>query len=177
MAHPTRGGSGSGFTAKHSFAKAYSFIGSEGHAFLSTTGEKIIARQGFARDRKTPTIVFIGKRNRHGSACPKCRGFESIATSQESASAPRLWITWSDTRESFFNAGSGHSVNKTRTSRPGARSAPWELRLNVIRVHQCSSVAQKSLRRARRRLHSGQCEALFTPRRLIRTFSSASMSR
>lgn len=74
MAHPA-GGSGSTFSTKHSFAKAYGFVGSEGATFRSTTGEKIAANQGMALDGVTRTIVFVGTRNRHGSACPSCWGF------------------------------------------------------------------------------------------------------
>ena len=74
MAHPA-GGSGSRFSPKHSFAQAYDFVGSKGATFWSMTGEKIAANQSLARDRITPTIVFVGEHSRHGSACPSCWGF------------------------------------------------------------------------------------------------------
>jgi hypothetical protein len=74
MAHPD-GGHGNRFCPKHSFTKAYAFVGTAGVRFRSTTGEHIYARQGLARDGVTPTIVFIGERNRHGSACKACWGF------------------------------------------------------------------------------------------------------
>jgi len=74
MAH-TNGGQGNRFNPKHSFAQAYAFVGIKGVEFLSTTGEHIYSRQGATRDGSTPTIVFMGERNRHGSACRACWGF------------------------------------------------------------------------------------------------------
>ena len=74
MAHPA-GGSGATFNTKHSFAKAYDFVGSKGATFRSTTGAKIVASRGTARDGVTRTIVFVGTRNRHGSTCSSCWGF------------------------------------------------------------------------------------------------------
>ena len=74
MPHPN-GGKGSWFNPKHSFTEAYVFVGDKGVNFRSTTDELIQARQGFARDGATPTIVVIGERNRHGSACKACWGF------------------------------------------------------------------------------------------------------
>lgn len=74
MAHP-KGGAGARFGAKNSFNKAYEFVGSKGVTFRSTTGEKISASLSMARDRVTPTIVFMGERNRHGSVCRSCWGF------------------------------------------------------------------------------------------------------
>lgn len=74
MAHPNSG-QGSRFYPKHTFTEAYTFVGADGVEFRSTTGERIHARQGLARDGVTPTIVFIGERNRHGSACKACWGF------------------------------------------------------------------------------------------------------
>jgi hypothetical protein len=71
MAHPARG-SGSTFSVKHSFAKAYEFVGSKGVTFRSTTGERIDANQGMARDGITRTIVFVGEHSRHGSTCAAC---------------------------------------------------------------------------------------------------------
>lgn len=74
MAHPN-GGKGNRFATIHSFTQAHTFVGAEGVTFRSTTGEQICARQGKARDGTTPTIVFIGERNRHGSVCSACWGF------------------------------------------------------------------------------------------------------
>ena len=74
MAHPN-GGSGPTFRTKHSFAKAREFVGTKGVTFRSTTGERIRATQRYTRDKATPTIVFMGERNRHGSVCPACWGF------------------------------------------------------------------------------------------------------
>lgn len=74
MAHPV-GGSGSRLVAEHGFAKVFEFVGTKGVTFRSTTGEAIYATRGVALDRITPTIVFMGERNRHGSACPRCWGF------------------------------------------------------------------------------------------------------
>ena len=74
MAHPS-GGSGGEFNAIHSFSDAYSFVGSRGVTFSSTTGERITATQSLTRDRTTPTIVFQGERSRHGSVCGACWGF------------------------------------------------------------------------------------------------------
>ena len=74
MAHPN-GSQGNKFYPKHSFGQAYTFVGIQGVKFRSTTGEHIQARQGLARDGVTLTIVFIGERNRHGSACKACWGF------------------------------------------------------------------------------------------------------
>lgn len=74
MPHP-RGGQGNRFNPKHSFAQAYAFVGTKGVKFRSTTGERIYERQGIAKDGITPTIVFMGERNRHGSACSACWEF------------------------------------------------------------------------------------------------------
>ena len=74
MAHP-KGGSGSRFAVRHSFTKAYAFVGPNGTTFKSTTGEPITARQGHTRDGSVDTIVFMGERNRHGSTCSSCWGF------------------------------------------------------------------------------------------------------
>ena len=40
MAHP-KGGAGSSFDPKHSFAKVYAYVGTQGVYFHSTTGEQI----------------------------------------------------------------------------------------------------------------------------------------
>ncbi len=74
MAHPN-GGSGGTFKTHQTFAATYSYVGKHGVRFRSTTGERITASQGVAQDRKTPTIVFTGEKNRHGSACQACWGF------------------------------------------------------------------------------------------------------
>ena len=74
MAHPD-GGSGSGFPTNSSLAKVYAFVVADGVTFRSTTGERINATPGRTRDGKTKTIVFMGERNRHGSACASCWGF------------------------------------------------------------------------------------------------------
>ena len=74
MAHP-EGGSDSKFDARHAFSEAYAFVGAQGTTYKSTTGEPITAKQGFARDKTTLTIVFQGHRNRHGSVCKACWGF------------------------------------------------------------------------------------------------------
>jgi hypothetical protein len=76
MAHPA-GGSGSTFETKHSFQKAYDFVGVKGATFRSTTGQRITANQGMARDGSTRTIVFVSKLGRHGSACSSCWGFRT----------------------------------------------------------------------------------------------------
>lgn len=73
MAH-SKGGSGSSFRTKHAFAGARAFVSGTGVSFPSTTRETITAVKGFARDG-TPTIVFHGERNRHGSVCQACWGF------------------------------------------------------------------------------------------------------
>jgi hypothetical protein len=74
MAHPN-GGHGNKFNPKHPFTEVYNFVGSGGIRFHSTTGESIYARRGLARDGVTPTIVFQGERNKHGSTCEACWGF------------------------------------------------------------------------------------------------------
>lgn len=74
MAHPN-GGQGNSFNPNHSFDQAYAFVGTKGVEFQSTTGERIHAREGVAGDGVTLTIVFVGERNRHGSACKACWGF------------------------------------------------------------------------------------------------------
>ena len=74
MVHPN-GGQGSRFPVNHLFLEAFSFVGKGGVTFRSTTGERIKARQGIAKDRRTPTIVFIGERSKQGSVCHACWGF------------------------------------------------------------------------------------------------------
>jgi hypothetical protein len=74
MGHPN-GGKGNIFPTIHSFDEVYYHVGSHGLLFQSTTGEHITARKGLTRDHSTPTIVFTGERNRHGSICKSCWGY------------------------------------------------------------------------------------------------------
>jgi len=74
VAHPN-GGSGGRFSTKHGFSETRAFIGTEGVSFPWATEETTRATQGFARDGLKPTIVFLGEKNRHGSACPARWGF------------------------------------------------------------------------------------------------------
>ena len=74
MAHPD-GGRGNTFPTRNRFRRVYESIGLEGREFRSTTGEVIFAKRGHARAQTTPTVVFIGERHRHGSACETCWGF------------------------------------------------------------------------------------------------------
>ena len=74
MAHP-KGGNGNTFSTKHTFKQAYAHVGSRGIKFSSTTDEQISAKQGIAHDKITKTIVYVGKRSRHGSACEACWGY------------------------------------------------------------------------------------------------------
>lgn len=74
MSHPD-GGCGNYFEPVHSFEEAFNFIGPRGHSFYSTTNEEVQAVRGFAIDRTTRTISFIGERNRHGNVCEACWGF------------------------------------------------------------------------------------------------------
>ena len=74
MAHP-HGGRGNKFTTKNSFTQVFKYVGPNGVSFKSTTGEKIFARHGKTRDGLTDTIVFMGERHRHGSACEACWGY------------------------------------------------------------------------------------------------------
>jgi hypothetical protein len=74
MAHP-KGGIGNTFPTKHNFDQAYAHVGPRGTTFTSTTGERIFAKQGIAQDKVTKTIVYMGERTRHGSACESCWGY------------------------------------------------------------------------------------------------------
>ena len=74
MAHPD-GKKENPFPINHTFEEVYSHVGKQGITFLSTTGERIFAKRGLARDQKTATIVFLGEKNRHGSACKACWGY------------------------------------------------------------------------------------------------------
>ena len=69
MQHP-KGGFGSRFTTRHSFAEAYNFVGPNGTTFVSVSGMQFSASQGEAEDG-SPTIVFKG----HGNVCRACWGF------------------------------------------------------------------------------------------------------
>ncbi len=73
MAHPN--GGENPFSVQHTFSQAFNFVGPGGFTFFSTTGEQIHARQGWASDKKTRTIVFHGERNVHGRVCHACWGF------------------------------------------------------------------------------------------------------
>lgn len=74
MAHPS-GGRGKLFPTKHTFAQAYDLLGAIGLSFLSTSKEKIVARQSFTKDRAMPIITFVGENSRHGGVCEACWGF------------------------------------------------------------------------------------------------------
>lgn len=74
MAHP-QGGRGNRLSTKHTFEQAYAHVGSRGTKFNSTTNEQISAKQGFAQDQVTRTIVYMGERTRHGSVCEACWGY------------------------------------------------------------------------------------------------------
>jgi IS1 family transposase len=69
MPHPN-GGFGSPFSTRHSFQKAYAFVGFNGTRFLSTIGQKVEARQGRTR-AGAEAIMFIG----HGNVCSACWGY------------------------------------------------------------------------------------------------------
>jgi len=66
--------------SQHSFARAYSFVGTDGVSFLSTTHECISATQGLAKDGITKTIAFKGRHTVHGNVCSKCWGFRISCT-------------------------------------------------------------------------------------------------
>ena len=87
MAHPN--GGLNPFSVKHSFAEAYKFVGPKGVTFRSTRNEKIKAHQSIAQDGTTPVIVFVGERNRHGSACETCWGFR-FACGTDSRAGSRI---------------------------------------------------------------------------------------
>ena len=82
MAHPN-GGFGNTFTTTHTFSQAYNHVGPNGIMFNSTTGEKIKATQGMARDKVTKTIVFMGENVRHGSVCAACWGYRDSCNGGE----------------------------------------------------------------------------------------------
>ena len=78
MPHPD-GGRGNYFRMFHTLGQAFARVGQGPHQFISTTGERIIAKQKLVRgrisQRITRTIEFIGERNRHGEVCHACWGF------------------------------------------------------------------------------------------------------
>ena len=78
MPHPD-GGRGNYFRMFHTFEQAFAHVGQGTYQFISTTGERIIAKQrlvqGRISQRITPTIEFIGERNRHGEVCHACWSF------------------------------------------------------------------------------------------------------
>lgn len=76
MSHP-EGGKGSYFHPKHTFDQAYQFINHREISFRSTTGEKLTAKLGKAKDGVTQTIVFTGEKSRHGNVCSACWGYRS----------------------------------------------------------------------------------------------------
>lgn len=76
MPHPD-GGHGNYFNPTHSFEQAYNYVGEGATVFTSTTGERIVAKRGMARDGITSTIVFEGENSRHGNVCPACWGYRS----------------------------------------------------------------------------------------------------
>jgi hypothetical protein len=83
MPHPA-GGKGGTCTpvVKHTFPQAYAHVGVNGVQFTSTTGEKMIATRGFAKDGITPTIVLKGERNVHGRVCKACWGYMLSCTGE-----------------------------------------------------------------------------------------------
>lgn len=76
MPHPD-GGQGNYFNPVHTFDQAYEYVDDGSVSFTSTTGERINARRGKARDRITLTIVFEGENNIHGNVCHACWGYRS----------------------------------------------------------------------------------------------------
>lgn len=74
MSHPN-GGHGNNFRALHTFEQAYAYVGEDGMPFISTTGKRITARRGMARDGITKTIVFKGTNCIHGNVCYACWGY------------------------------------------------------------------------------------------------------
>jgi len=72
--HPD-GGQGNYFRTFHTFEQAYAYVVGKGNVeFESTTGERIIARQGQTRGGDS-TIVFLGENAVHGNVCRACWGF------------------------------------------------------------------------------------------------------
>jgi len=74
MAHPD-GGQGNHFSPAHTFEQVYEYVGDGAVTFISTTGERISARRGKAKDGTTSAIAFRGERNRHGNVCWACWGY------------------------------------------------------------------------------------------------------
>lgn len=74
MPHPDDG-RGNHFNPIHTFDQAYEYVGVRHVSFTSTTGERIVAKRGRARDRITVTIVFEGENTVHGNVCHACWGY------------------------------------------------------------------------------------------------------
>jgi len=70
----TEGGKGNCFTTKHTFQKAYEYVGDDGVSFKSSTDECIHAKRGKSRSN-VKTIVFKGERNVVGNVCEQCWGY------------------------------------------------------------------------------------------------------
>ena len=83
MPHPD-GSKGGVFPARHTFAQTFAAVGRAGMQFVSTTGERITARQGVTRDGATQTIEFDGQHGHIGKVCAACWGF------RESCSGTRI---------------------------------------------------------------------------------------
>ena len=78
MAHPT-GGVGNKFRTKHSFQRAYAFVGAKGCDFQSTTNENVSAKQ--SQHGGIKRIVFYGQTDRReGDVCAECWGFRQACT-------------------------------------------------------------------------------------------------
>jgi len=76
MAHQN-GGQGPFFSPRHQFHEVFNYVGKDGVEFKSTTGETIFARWGKTKEGNHDTIIFLGERNRHGSACEACWGYRT----------------------------------------------------------------------------------------------------
>jgi hypothetical protein len=81
MPHPN-GSAGNPLTVIHTFADAYSDVGSREIEYLSTTGAPLTATQGLAGDGVTPTIVLRGQNYVHGRVCASCWGFMTSCTGE-----------------------------------------------------------------------------------------------
>jgi hypothetical protein len=83
MPHPGGGKGGTCTPAvRHTCPQAYAQVGVNGVQFTSTTGKKMIATRGFAKDRITETIVLSGERNVHGRVCKACWGYMRSCTGE-----------------------------------------------------------------------------------------------
>lgn len=81
MPHPN-GGQGSTVAMPVTFQVAYARVGNQGLHFVSSTDEPMIARQGLAQDRRTPTISLRGQHHIHGRVCAACWGFSRSCTGE-----------------------------------------------------------------------------------------------